>query len=224
MTTDLGQRVSNLRRRKGMTQVELSRAVGVDPSFLSLVEKGKRRPGDKVIRALAAQLGATVEHLTSGTNGRGGDLRTIELDLRFAEVALRSGDRTTARDRFAAAHEQAIAMGDAYAAEQHEALYGLARADEALGNLDAAVANFEVLLAADDLPSSVNRVTVQMWLCRAYTQVGELGRAIDLGEAALADIGSLDAAGTVVSDQTVELASTLVAAYYERGDLTRANV
>ncbi|MFL6138771.1 MAG: helix-turn-helix domain-containing protein [Frankiaceae bacterium] len=222
MTNDLGQRVSNLRRRKGMTQVELGRAVGVDPSFLSLVEKGKRRPSDRVIRALAAQLGTTVEHLTNGTNGRGGDLRSVELDLRFAEVALRTGDPASARDRFAAAHEQAIALGDGYVAEQYEALWGLARAFQALGQYREAIVVFEALLAERELPSTVHPVTVQMRLCRAYTSVGDLRRAIDLGESALAGIGPLDKPDAVVSDELVELASTLAAAYQERGDLTRA--
>jgi transcriptional regulator with XRE-family HTH domain len=220
MTDDFGQRVSDLRRRRGMTQAELGSAVGVTGSFLSLVEKGSRRPGAKVIRALAAQLDTTVDYLMTGL----GDVRTVELDLRFAEVALRSGDPATARGRFGAAYEQAVALGDTYAAEQYEALYGVARAEEALGNLDAAIAGFEHLLVARDLSSSVNQVTLRVWLCRTYIRVGDLDRAIDLGEAALVGIGPMDAADIVLSDEMIELASTLVAAYQQRGDLTRAQM
>ncbi|MFL6138765.1 MAG: hypothetical protein ACJ74O_13320 [Frankiaceae bacterium] len=72
-----------------------------------------------------------------------------------------------ARDRFAAACEQAVSLGDAYLAEQHEALYGLARADEALGRLGDAIRSFEALLAARHLPSSVNRLKVMTGDVRA---------------------------------------------------------
>jgi transcriptional regulator with XRE-family HTH domain len=218
MTDELGRRVIDYRRRKGMTQAELGSAIGVTPSYLSLLERGRRRPSAKVARALAVELGMTVEDLLSG---RGGEARTLQVDLRFAELALSVGDPASARDRYAAAHEQATALGAACAAEQHEALFGLARADEALGRLDAAITEFERLLAASNLPSSVNRVTVKVGLCRAYTQLGDLGRAIDLGEAALAEAGSLNG-DVAVDDELVELAATLVAAYLDRGDLARA--
>jgi transcriptional regulator with XRE-family HTH domain len=220
MADELGRRVTNLRLRKGMSQAELAAAVGISPSFMSLIAKGERRPSPKVMRALAERLGTTVDYLLTGE----GDIQIVELDLRFAEVALRSGDPASARERFVAARLQTLAMGDAYAAEQYEALYGIARADAKLGRLRDAIVGFEALLAARELPSSVDRMTVRIWLCRTYAHVGDLGRAIDLGEKALADVGPLDAADTVVSDELVELASTLVDAYRERGDLTRASV
>jgi tetratricopeptide (TPR) repeat protein len=53
-------------------------------------------------------------------------------------------------------------------------------------------------------------------------QSGDLGRAIDLGEAALAEEGA--GYGQFVSEEHTELTSTLVFAYRERGDLTRATM
>jgi tetratricopeptide (TPR) repeat protein len=108
--------------------------------------------------------------------------------------------------------------------EQYEALYGIARADWTLGRTKDAIAGFEALLDAHDLPSSVSRVALQTWLCRAYQHVGDMGRAIDLGEAALADMGPLNRPGIADGDGTIELASTLAAAYQERGDLSRAQM
>jgi transcriptional regulator with XRE-family HTH domain len=219
MTDGLGKRVHDLRRGKGMSQAELALAAHITPAYLSYVEQGKRRPRAAVIRALAEQLGTTVEYLTTGRGGEGGG---VELDLRFAELALRSGDPAAARERFAAVYREAAARGDVYAPEQYEALYGLARADEALGHLGDAIRAFETLLLARDLPSTVNRTSLRIWLCRAYTHSGDLNRAIELGEAVLADVAA--PYGEFVSDQITALTSTLVLAYVERGDLTRAQL
>jgi transcriptional regulator with XRE-family HTH domain len=219
MTATMGERIVHLRRRRGLTQAELVQGIPVSHSYLSLIESGKRVPTRRILVALAERLGTTPEYLLTG---RGLETRTLELDLRFAEVALRSGDAAAARERFAAVLDQAARQGDAYSAERYEALYGLSCANEALGDLDAALRGFEQLAATADLPSSVNRTTIKIWLCRAYMQSGDLGRAIDLGEAALAELdGPLDA---FVSEEMIELASTLVLAYYERGDLTRAKL
>src|SRR6185503_19976982 len=96
--------------------------------------------------------------------GRDGEAHPHEVDQRFGEDALRNGDAAAARDRFVAAHEDAIALGDGYVPEQYEALYGIARADWSLGRIDEAIAGFEALLDARDLPSSVSRVTLRTWL------------------------------------------------------------
>jgi tetratricopeptide (TPR) repeat protein len=217
MTDGLGRRVLDLRRRKGMSQAELAPAAHISSAYLSLVEQGKRRPSPAVIRGLAEQLGTTVEYLTTG---RSGEPRTIEVDLRFGELALSSGDAATARDRFVVALEDARRLGAPYDPERYEALYGLSRALVGLGDLPAAIRGLEELLAVPELPSTVNRTGVKVSLCRAYTHSGDLGRAIDLGEAALAEEGA--GYGQFVSEEHTELTSTLVAAYRERGDLTRA--
>ncbi|MFL6138769.1 MAG: helix-turn-helix domain-containing protein [Frankiaceae bacterium] len=218
MTHGLGQRVLELRRRKGLSQAQLAPLVHVTSAYLSMVEQGKRQPREAVLRNLAVQLDTTVEYLITG---RDGQVHAHEVDLRFGEVALSNGDPRTARERFAAAYEDAVALGDGYAPEQREAQYGLARADWTLGRVKDAIAGFEALLEAHDVPTSVSRVALQTWLCRAYTHAGDLGRAIDLGESALRHAGPLNRVAAV-SDGMVILASTLVEAYHQRGDLTRA--
>jgi tetratricopeptide (TPR) repeat protein len=217
MTDGLGRRVLDLRRRKGISQAELAPAAHISPAYLSLVEQGKRRPSPAVIRGLAEQLGTTPEYLATG---RAGEPRTLEVDLRFGELALASGDAATARDRFAAVLDEAGRLGAPYDPERYEALYGLARALMGLGDLTAAIRGLEDLLAVPELPSTVNRTSVKVSLCRAYMQSGDLGRAIDLGEAALTEEGA--GYGQFVSEEHTELTSTLVGAYRERGDLTRA--
>jgi tetratricopeptide (TPR) repeat protein len=219
MTDGLGRRVLDLRRRKGMSQAELATAAHISPAYLSLVEQGKRRPSPAVIRGVAETLGTTAEYLATG---RAGEPRTLEVDLRFGELALASGDAATARDRFAVALAEARRLGAPYDPERYEASYGLARALMGLGDLPAAIRGLEDLLAVPELPSTVNRTSVKVSLCRAYMQSGDLGRAIDLGEAALTEEGA--GYGQFVSEEHTELTSTLVLAYRERGDLTRATM
>jgi transcriptional regulator with XRE-family HTH domain len=219
MTDGLGRRVLELRRRKGMSQARLADAAHITSAYVTLLEHGRRRPREAVLRNLAAALGTTVDYLVTG---RDGAVHAHELDLRFGEVALRNGEAAAARERFAAARDDAVALGDGYVPEQYEARYGVARADWTLGRQGDAIAGFEALLEAHDLPSSVSRVALQTWLCRAYAFAGDLGRAIDLGEAALAAVGPLSGPEAQVTEGVAELASTLVWAYAERGDLTRA--
>ena len=219
MTDGLGRRVLALRRRNGMSQAALAAAAHITPGYVALLEQGRRRPREAVLRSLAAQLGTTVDYLVTG---RDGQVHAHEIDLRFGEVALRNGEAATARERFAAAHADALALGDGYAAEQYEALYGIARADWTIGRQREAITGFEALLAAQDLPTSIDPVSLQTWLCRGYAYVGDLGRAIDLGETALAAVGPLTGPQAHVTEGLAELVSTLVWAYTERGDLTRA--
>jgi transcriptional regulator with XRE-family HTH domain len=221
MAGGIGRRVLELRQRKGLSQAKLAAAAHITAAYVTLLEQGRRRPREAVLRNLAAALDTSVTYLLTG---RDGNVHAHEVDLRFAEVALQTGDPTTARERFAAAYEDAVALGDGYLSEQYEARYGLARADWTLGRASEAIGTFEALLIAHDLPSSVSRVALQTWLCRAYTQGGDLNRAIEIGESALAEVGPLDRPAMPISDGVIELASTLVDAYNERGDLLRAQV
>lgn len=60
----LRQRTTALRRLRGLSpQWEVARAVGIDQSFLSLLEKGRRRPSDEVAKRLARFYEVSVEEL-----------------------------------------------------------------------------------------------------------------------------------------------------------------
>jgi tetratricopeptide (TPR) repeat protein len=94
----------------------------------------------------------------------------------------------------------------------------MARAREAQGLIEDAIDDYELLFASTSLPSSVSRLRVATALSRAYNECGDLDRAIEVGEAAIAaaEAGASD-------EEAVSLVSTLVGSYYERGDLTRAH-
>lgn len=70
MSTDIrvafGDRIRRLRKKRGVTQVELADLVGVGRSYLSQVEHGKRDPGLRLIKALADGLGTTASDLLRG--------------------------------------------------------------------------------------------------------------------------------------------------------------
>jgi transcriptional regulator with XRE-family HTH domain len=82
-----------------LSQAKLTEGLPLAPSYISLIERGQRRPSHQVLRVLASRLGCTVEYLESGRKGPGAG--ELEVELRFAELALRSGDAVAARARFA---------------------------------------------------------------------------------------------------------------------------
>jgi transcriptional regulator with XRE-family HTH domain len=49
----LGNRVRELRRQRGWTQVEMAELLGIDRGHLSEIETGKTDPGLRVLKAIA---------------------------------------------------------------------------------------------------------------------------------------------------------------------------
>lgn len=210
ITSHVGARIRQLRRARGLTQEELARP-GVSASYLSLIEAGRRPVTTKVLATIADALGCSVEQLASiGTD----EMRERQLELRYAELALESGEAAEAERRFRAlldVPDESIVAG---------ATWGLARALEALGELEEAVHAYEQFRErAVANPADESWLRAVVALSRCYRETGDLGRAIDVGEAALDHVIQRGLSG---SDAQVEVVSTLAAAYYERGDLARA--
>jgi transcriptional regulator with XRE-family HTH domain len=210
----LGDRVRRLRVEQRLSQADLAARVGVTPSYLSLVESGRRHPRLPVVERVSAALGCSPDFLRTGRLPSA--VRSTEVNLRFAELALRSGDPRTARTQFAEVWQEIARHDGVYAAEVAESRWGMARADEALGNLEAAIEGFEWLLTID-LPPTIDETPLRMKLCHAYLECGDLTRAVEVGEEALARFD-----GVLDTDEAVEMGSTLVLCYRERGDLTSA--
>lgn len=70
-----GARLRRARERHGLSQSELARRIGRSPSYINLVESGKRLadqyPPWDVVRAMAAALGMTDEALAGSTHADG---------------------------------------------------------------------------------------------------------------------------------------------------------
>ena len=61
----LGQRLRELRRRRGETLTETAERAGISPQYLSEIERGLKDPSSEVLAAVAGALGATLIDLTS---------------------------------------------------------------------------------------------------------------------------------------------------------------
>jgi len=205
---DLGRRLRAARLAKGLTQGELAGA-DVSVGYISRIESGQRRPNAKVLSALAARVGVTLDQLLVGVAPR--ELDQIRLALDFAELSLESGEPHEAETRSA----EALSRAQSSSLEDltDRARFVHARALEALGRLDNAILELEALVASTT--SGLVQVRAGIALCRCFRDSGDLTKAIEAGENILGHL-----AGTPLepTDEAVQLAVTLAAAYFERGD------
>lgn len=70
MSTDirvrLGNRVRKLRQERGWTQVELAEMLGIDRSYLSEIETGKKDPSLRILKAIADGFDLTLSRFLVG--------------------------------------------------------------------------------------------------------------------------------------------------------------
>ena len=66
----LGQRLSDLRERRGWKQKELAERAGISVTFLSEVENDRRNVGSAILLKLADALGASLDYLMRGEENR----------------------------------------------------------------------------------------------------------------------------------------------------------
>lgn len=64
----LGQNVRQSREIKNLTQEKLAEFAGLDPTYVSGIERGLRNPGIKNVAKIAKALGLTTAELCKGVN------------------------------------------------------------------------------------------------------------------------------------------------------------
>ncbi|MFG2754243.1 helix-turn-helix domain-containing protein [Streptomyces xanthophaeus] len=211
----LGSRIRQLRRDAGMSQADLA-GDNLSPSYVSLLEAGKRNPSGAVLEQLAQRLSCDPAGLLGFIEEAGAE--DLELELHYTEMLLLSGDPEEALSGFEDLREKAAADGDR--ATEEAAELGAARALEHCGRLEEAAVRYEALRTAARQPHSrLPELSVVVALCRCYRELGDLSHAVDLAEATLSHVQDLNLAPSVAG---VELVSTLVGLHIERGDLHRA--
>ncbi|HET7311005.1 MAG TPA: helix-turn-helix domain-containing protein [Mycobacteriales bacterium] len=207
----LGRRVRELRQRRGLKQSELA-LDRLSTAYVSRIESGQRRPERDVVEFLAERLGTTAAFLLTGI-GRD-EMADARLKLRYAELALHSGDAVEAERLLRALlDDKSLPLGHL----RPDAEFSLARAMETQGRLDDAIHVLERLRANADVAEPLE---VAIALSRCYRESGDLSRAVDVGEQAMQLAEELRLRGT---DDAVKLTVTLAAAYFERGDTAHAH-
>ena len=209
---ELRQRIRALRVAKVWTQTDLAGG-DISVGYVSRIESGQRRPNAAVLEDLASRLGVPADHLLRGVSAR--EFDEIKLTLDFAELSLESGESIEAESQARAGLARALRTSQEELVLR--ARFLVARALEGQGNLDEAIIELEPLVAAKT--GGVLRVKCAIALCRCFRESGDLNKAIEVGERVLDQLSGtlLDA-----SDEAVQMAVTLAAAYYERGDAGQA--
>ena len=207
-----GSRLRRLRLAAGLSQADLAGGQ-VSPSYVSLLESGRRAPTPPVLAHLAARLGVPTDELDDAAAGLASTLVLAESATGLGRPADAVALLEPLADRFVpdrlGTDPLLFRAGQAYAA----ALEGAARLD------DATVVLERLCVAVELSPARLPLLPVVIALTRCYRDAGDVARAIDVGERALDRL-----AGYRLGDVEgyAALVSTVAGAYHERGDLVRA--
>lgn len=209
----LGRRLRSARQARGLTQGEVAADV-MSIAYLSRIETGHRRPTAPALEELAERLGVTAESLLGIADRRVVD--EIRLALDYAELSLESGQPEDAATHLQAALTQMTTSKVEDMRDRARLLH--ARAHEALDQVDDAILELEELIDGDTT-DGLTRIKAGIAISRIYRESGDLSRAIECGERVMAYV---EDAGLDSSDEAVQLAVTLAAAHFERGDTGHA--
>ncbi|GIH70887.1 hypothetical protein Mth01_31400 [Sphaerimonospora thailandensis] len=210
----VGERIKMIRRQRGLSQAQLAHPELSD-SYVSLIESGKRTPTPAVLELLAQKLDCSLTFLVNGVTAE--QMEDLELGLRFARLALENGEVTEARSRYAELLEDNSLAG--LASLRQDARYGYALAAEACGDLPEAISVLSSLREDEtEGQSPERRVQIALALCRCHREFGDFSAAVRIGEETL----GLASNSPQWNDDLIELGSTLLSVYLDRGDLLRA--
>lgn len=212
---DLGRRLRKLRLERELTQKDIA-----DPHFtaayVSTIEAGKRTPSRTALEHFAEKLGVDPDELLTG---RPPDLMA-QLEGQYADALrlLSSGEHDGARELLQKARREAKRYG--LQRKEAEAMFLLARADEAGGDIDAAIEGYQRVEAMLERETPLARVGALAHRAVCLHMKGESRYAIHLLEsmAAVLRWEQLDD-----PDALLRLNVALVALYYDTGLYERAN-
>lgn len=213
MRAAVAERIRQARVAGGLSQGELARAVHLSPSYVSLIEAGRRAPNPRIVADIAAHVGTTAEWLLHGADAPS-DVR-VRLAVDYARLELSCGRHENAREQLLA-----LDLDRVTADVRVQAELALAHAHEMGGDLESAVVLLEQLLQRlRGSGSPMDAAAAATPLVVYCLQSGDLARAVDIGEEQLR---ALEASGLAGTDEHLRLASSVMWAHVERGDLQYA--
>jgi transcriptional regulator with XRE-family HTH domain len=210
--TEFGSRLRLLRAKRGLSQIELAGSE-LSNTYVSRLEAGQRRPDARIIRALASRLETSPEFLVIGVEPE--DERELQLGLRFAELALESGEPAEAQSSLRRLREEHDADALRSVASQLDYLSG--RIFEALARHDEAATSLDRVRRLG--PASEHWLSALILLARVYREAGDLERSIEVAREGVDHLSEL---GLQASDEGIRLTLVMVAAYHTRGDVAYA--
>lgn len=210
---ELGARIRHARVTAGLTQGQLADG-DVSIGHVSRIESGTRRPELALLERLAERL--RVSPLVLLTGGQDPALTQLRVALDHAELSLRGGSPVEAQQQLEAVLPELEERGASDLVRR--ARLTLALSQEALGRLDDAILVLEDLLAGEPVPTR-HTLRAAVALSRCYRESGDMTRAVETGERQLEELRRLGLDG---SDEAVQLAVTVAAAHFHRGDVGHA--
>ena len=214
---EFGARLRSLRQAAGLSQTDLA-TDGLSPSYVSLIESGKRPASATVITILARRLGVDEQFLTTGVDAEAG--AALELEVAYGEIALRNGDPQQALTH--ATDVLGAAPHTVPPAVRHRALRLRAEAFEGVGRLEDAIREIEPLRAeATEARQWLDELRLTLTLARCYKELGDLRHALALATDAMDRAVRLELTG---SDVHAELSAMVIGLHYLLGDLARADL
>ncbi len=215
LPTPVGQRIRSRRLELGFSQADIAEGM-LSPSYVSLVESGRRQPASSALSHIAERLDIDVEYLRDGVDA---SVRTrARLALGRAEMALREGRAEEAYEQFT------TLTGDPGLNDEQDrqARLGRAQARERNGDLEGAIELLtELADEARQNPEVQSWLDVAIALTRCYDRAGDFDMAIQIGEEARRAAADL---GIESTDEYIRLGCTVLGAYQSRGDMVRSKV
>ena len=170
----LGARIRHLRRRRAMTQRDLS-FDGCSYSYLARIEAGDRRPSPRVLVEIARRLGVTPEELTGEVSN---EQRTRSLEVLDAMMMIRLEQYEEAEELLRGVLREAEV--DADAERMSECYEGLALISARRGRDGQALELFQQALEVGDPPHPAQRPDLYIEMARLHIGAGDAARAIAL--------------------------------------------
>ncbi len=134
-TPQIGGKLRQLRRQRGLSQADLAKELDISPSYLNLIEHNRRKITVGLLLKLAQKFGLEINDLTEGDEARlAGDLMEMFSDEIFGDLDITNQDIKELAHSNPAMAKATIHLHDAYRSTTLSLNRAQPRADEPLAS------------------------------------------------------------------------------------------